>query len=366
MTQKRSKKHAKQGFQKPLCDAQGRFYNPANERLKKRYFQYVKEAKGKSPSTLSNIIKALSRFEEYNQFKDFRTFNEEQAVGFKKHLTKVKTERTKETLSVSTLLAITNPLKDFLRWLAYQPGYKSHIHLPNVEYLNLSDKDTRAAKAVEEKAFPTIEQIQRVLQVMPSSHEIELRNRAVVAFLLLTGIRVKALISLKIKHVDLERELVRQNPKEVKTKFSKSIQTFFFPVGDEAKQIIINWIHYLLKEKLYDSNSPLFPRTALRHDDNNSFTGNELEPTHWTTTTPIRQILKDAFNAAGLPYYNPHSFRNTLAHLGQEICETPEQFKAWSQNLGHESPLTTFTSYGTLSYHRQGELIKSLRVKTTE
>lgn len=41
------------------------------------------------------------------------------------------------------------------------------------------------------------------------------------------------------------------------------------------------------------------------------------------------------------------------------MCQTPEQFKAWSQNLGHESPLTTFTSYGKVSLHRQGELIRT-------
>jgi hypothetical protein len=32
--------------------------------------------------------------------------------------------------------------------------------------------------------------------------------------------------------------------------------------------------------------------------------------------------------------------------------------KAWSQNLGHADVLTTFTSYGNLPSHRQGELIR--------
>jgi integrase len=59
--------------------------------------------------------------------------------------------------------------------------------------------------------------------------------------------------------------------------------------------------------------------------------------------------------AAGLPYFNPHSFRKTLALLGGELCETPEQYKAWSQNLGHEHVLTTFTSYGNVDSHRQAK-----------
>ena len=34
--------------------------------------------------------------------------------------------------------------------------------------------------------------------------------------------------------------------------------------------------------------------------------------------------------------------------------------KAWSQNLGHADVLTTFTSYGQVPTHRQGEIVRSL------
>ena len=63
---------------------------------------------------------------------------------------------------------------------------------------------------------------------------------------------------------------------------------------------------------------------------------------------------------AALPYFNPHSLRNTLVQLGEVRCQTPEQFKAWSQNLGHEGVLTTFFSYGSVSKARQGQLIRGL------
>src|SRR5207249_11992479 len=75
---------------------------------------------------------------------------------------------------------------------------------------------------------------------------------------------------------------------------------------------------------------------------------------------PIRKIFKDAFTNAGLPYFNPHSFRKTLAQLGEKLCRTPEQFKAWSQNLGHEKVLTTFSAYGEVAAERQREIIREL------
>jgi hypothetical protein len=40
---------------------------------------------------------------------------------------------------------------------------------------------------------------------------------------------------------------------------------------------------------------------------------------------------------------------------------SPEEMKAWSQNLGHADVLTTFTSYGQVPVHRQGELIRAAR-----
>ena len=81
---------------------------------------------------------------------------------------------------------------------------------------------------------------------------------------------------------------------------------------------------------------------------------------NWSSASPIRSIFREAFISAGLPYFNPHSFRNTLAQLGEEMCKTPEDFKAWSQNLGHEKVLTTFISYGEVACQRQGEIIRNL------
>jgi hypothetical protein len=43
--------------------------------------------------------------------------------------------------------------------------------------------------------------------------------------------------------------------------------------------------------------------------------------------------------------------------MGERLCQTPEQFKAWSQNLGHEGVLTTLFAYGTVPEGRQREIM---------
>jgi len=195
---------------------------------------------------------------------------------------------------------------------------------------------------------------------MPASTEIERRNRALVAFTLLTCARVSAIASMKLKHVDLVAGCVHQDAREVQTKFSKTFDTYFFPVGDEIRRILADWIAYLREVKLWGNDDPLFPATRIALGATRQFEASGVDRAHWSTASPIRMIFREAFSAAGLPYFNPHSFRNTLVQLGQDVCRTPEEFKAWSQNLGHEGVLTTFLSYGEVAHQRQGEIIKGL------
>jgi integrase len=335
-------------------------HNPANERIKRKYFAFLKEAKRHSEPTVDAAAKALNRFEVYARFRDFKTFHFEQAIAFKRHLAEQKGQQSGKKLSKATLHATLTQLKRFFQWLAREPGYKSRIQYSDAEYFNLSDKDTRIATAKRQQKAPTMEQIKHVIGVMPTNTEIARRNRALVAFTLLTGARDSAIASMKLKHVDLIADCVNQDAREVNTKFSKTFNTFFFPVGEEVHGIVSEWVSYLREEKLWGNDDPLFPSTRVAVGPSRQFEAVGIERAHWSTATPIRTIFRDAFTAAGLTYFNPHSVRNTLVQLGQEVCKTPEQFKAWSQNLGHEKVLTTFLSYGEVACQRQGEIIHSL------
>ncbi len=49
-----------------------------------------------------------------------------------------------------------------------------------------------------------------------------------------------------------------------------------------------------------------------------------------------------------------------LVRHAMSLNLSPEEMKAWSQNLGHADVLTTFTSYGQVPTYRQGEIIRGL------
>jgi len=335
-------------------------HNPENERTKRRYFAYLKEAKRFSEGSLDGVAKALNRFEGYTRFKDFRAFHIEQAIAFKRHLSEQTSLRTGDRLSKATLHATLNALRGFFVWLAGQPGYRSRMAYADADYFNLSEKETRVAKAVREQRVPTLEQIKYVIRRMPSATEIDRRNQALIALALLTGARDGAIASLKLKHVDLAEGRLIQDAREVHTKFSKTFSTFFFPVGDEVLSVLSEWVNHLQKDLFWSPDDPLFPATRVALGDGQQFAVCGLDRRHWRNATPIRRIFKEAFTRVDLEYFNPHSFRKTLAQLGEKLCQTPEQFKAWSQNLGHEQVMTTFSSYGAVASGRQAEIIRSL------
>ena len=335
-------------------------HNPENERIKREYFTYLKEAMRHSEPTVDAVAKALARFEADTKYRDFRKFHREQANAFKKHLAEQTNQQTGMKLSKATLNSSLAQLKKFFHWLAGQPGYKSRLRYSDADYFNLSEKDVRVATARREQTGPTLEQVKHVIATMPAASEIERRNRALIAFTLLTGARDGAIASMKLKHVDLVADCVNQDPREVQTKFSKTFTTTFFPVGDEIRPIVAEWVAFLKQEMLWGNDDPLFPATRIALGATRQFEVAGLAQDHWSTASPIRTIFRDAFVSAGLPYFNPHSIRNTLVQLGQDVCKTPEQFKAWSQNLGHDKVLTTFLSYGEVACQRQGEIIRGL------
>ena len=290
-------------------------YNAANERVKRQYFAYLADAQGHSEQTIDAVAKAIARFEAYTRYKDFKIFHIEQAKAFKRDLADQRGHRSGEPLSKATLYATLTALKRFFVWLAGQPGYKSRISYSDAEYFNLSAKETRIAKAVRPARVPTLEQIRHVIEVMPATTDIDQRDSALVAFTILTGARDGAIASFKLRHINITEGKIDQDAREVKTKFSKSFVTTFFPVGDDFRAVVVDWVDYLRRKALGAGRSAV-PRDQGRRRRLASVPTAGLDRKHWSSAGPIRAIFKEAFAAVGLPYFNPHSFRKTLALLG--------------------------------------------------
>jgi integrase len=333
--------------------------NPKNERIKRRYIEWLEEAKSLSPQSTDPILASILAFEESTDFRDFAAFHIEQARRFKRLLGEARNERTGRPLSQATIRSRLMALKAFFQWLASQPGYR-RIKYADAEYFNISANENRIATARRERPAPELEQVHKVIAAMPANSPIEKRDRALIAVAILTGARDDALASFSLKHIDVEQRLVHQDARDVRTKFRKSFPTWFFPVGGQAEAITRDWIEFLRKEYGFGSNDPLFPQTEMGLDAEGQFVPIGLTAKHWSDAGAIRRIFRAAFEAAGLPYFHPHSFRTTLARLGLKLTTTEEEWSTWSLNLGHENVATTFKSYATVPIHRRAEVMRRL------
>ena len=269
-------------------------HNAANTRIKREYFDYLKEAMRRDEASIDQVAKALARFEEATRHKPFKQFHREQAKAFKNRLSKETNARTGKPLSRATVHSTLSALRAFFIWLAGQPGYKRKIAYADADYFNLSEKEVRIAKAIREKPVPTLEQVHHVLATMPAETDIEKRNRALVALALLTGARGAALASLKLKHIDLDQGSVFQDAREVNTKASKTFTTFFCPVGGDALQIVTEWCEYLRTGLLWGEDDPVFPKTAIGLGERGGFEAVGLARDHWSGTGPIRRAADRA------------------------------------------------------------------------
>ena len=88
-------------------------HNASNKQVKRDYFRFLAEAKGRDPATIDRVAKSLARFEADTKHKDFNRFHREQAVAFKRRLGEALGERSGTRLSKATVQSALRDLKAF-------------------------------------------------------------------------------------------------------------------------------------------------------------------------------------------------------------------------------------------------------------
>ncbi|MEL6112729.1 MAG: tyrosine-type recombinase/integrase [Pseudomonadota bacterium] len=327
--------------------------NPKNERIKMAYAEDLQRLDGLSDTTIDQRLTAIKRFEEATDYVDLDTLDYVTVIRF------VDTMSTRDVAS-KTKVATVRHVKAFFTHLAVEGTLKAKGARKAIKAIRLSEKDTRAGQAKPRARFASVNLITETLLAMPKTNDIERRNRALLAFTLVSGARDGAICSMRVGHVDLEAAQILQHPDEVKTKNSKLINSWFFPVGDVFIDEVRDYITHLKTDLGFTDMDPLFPSTAMGHDENDRFIAIGLSKSHWANAGPMRDIFRTAFEAVGARYYNPHSFRNTLMALAYDRQLSGEALKAWSQNLGHEHLDTSINSYGPVSPDRQRAAILAL------
>lgn len=331
----------------------------ANTRIKRKYFAYLRGAEQLSEASVEKVAASLSFYEAAMGYKDFKRHNLTWPERFREVLAEATGPKGKP-LGASTRSNHMRHVRSFIRWLADKTGYKSRIGWSDAKYYQLSRNEERVAGEKRDPEYPLPDHALKAFRAMPNGTELQRRDRAVFAFLLMTGARVKATASLKLKRVNLVERTVHQDARDVDTKRAKTFKTAFYVSDPDVWEAFSSWVAYLYDEKHFGPEDPLFPKTGQNIDADGNFMSEAVTRAHWAQTGSIRTIVKEAFQRVHMTAYGPHSFRHMLTHIGMDICQSPRQLKAWSQNFGHSDVMTTLQNYGKLTSREQVEEIAKL------
>ena len=336
-----------------------------NEMIKRSYFDYLRESEGYAENSIDTYENSILLWQEFIDQGELTSFNKTKAVEFKKWLSDRKRPSGK-TISLRYQYNVLRKLKDFFEWLSRQKTYRCKIQIIDVDFLSLSKKESRQASQVKRIKVPSLNQVQQVIESIGDKTEVDMRDRALLCLATLTGARISSLISLPIKSFERDECVLNQDPSlGVKTKFSKTIITVFFPLDyDKPRKYFLKWFDYLVETKGYGPDDPIFPITKIKNGEKNiSYQSlGDVEPMHWVNSSSARKVFEKRFKEAGVEYHHPHSFRHLVVKELTKRPLTEEAKKAISQNLGHEQVTTTFGSYGygQIDTERQIELVNNL------
>jgi integrase len=313
-----------------------------NETVKREFFAQLKGGRGFTESSVKAHADAIWKWQEFTQNDDFANFNKIKAAEFVGWLETRPSNTPSGKLSVSSRANYVRRVKKFFEWLAGQPGYKSRILKNDVEYLRLSKAEAQTVRYGTTRKAPTLDEAKQIIGKIEIKNEVDQRDRAMISLAVCTGMRIAAIVTLRMKSFDEGQKTFDQNPGDgVGTKNSKRILTTFLPIGwEDPARHFLDW-YGDLKGKGFGPDDPIFPATQRGFDDQ-GLVGKEF----WSGAGVARNIFKERCEAANVTYYNPHSFRHLVVSVMEKRALTEEQKKAISLSLGHEDVGTTFGAHG--------------------
>lgn len=216
---------------------------------------------------------------------------------------------------------------------------------------------------VQEIDFYSLDKVLRICELKPDSMRIR-RAIAALAFLLLSGMRISAFLTLPIKDVNLDAHTVRQLPADgVCTKYNKAAITTLL-VNTKLMKIIREW------DDLVRAQCPPESSWYARLDNTGKFVPRMIVPMTIENKDELKmkaiypysgfcKDLRKICKMAGVTYKSPHKARYGHIHLGFSKAKTAEERKAVSLNAMHESLSVTDEVYARMSSAKANQILLS-------
>ncbi len=271
--------------------------------LIEKFLHYLSEHRNYSPHTIRNYRIDLEGFAEFLELFELKITALERA-DIRMYLGELKRRHLKKS-SIARKLA---SLKSFFRFLK-----RNHIIEKNPAALVSSPKlDNPLPK------FLTIAEMTRLFEVIETETFLGLRNRVALELFYATGIRVSELVSIKMKQLDMDNQIIRILGKGRKER----IVPFGIPAAKWLRRYVVARREFLM-EKGHLAEEFLFI--------NKDGTG--------ISARGIRGIVdRFLFLASERHGLSPHTLRHTFA---THLLNNGAGLRAIQELLGHSSLATT-------------------------
>jgi len=194
-----------------------------------------------------------------------------------------------------------------------------------------------------DREYYSLEDILKVCDFVPELL-IDKRDRAAIALMYLSSMRISALTSIKINNIYIDNMTIYQDPDDgVKTKNSKPMETILLPI-DELLEIVKEWFVTINNELGVEGLwYPALSTDGLRFADQKNIGSVN------SRNKSVRNGVKRLCRRAGINYMSPQKIRRGHGVYGVKHSRNIEEFQAYSQNMGHEDSGTTFKYYSKLA-----------------
>ncbi len=272
------------------------------QRLIRRYYQYLKLEKGSSPNTIDAYMRDLDKFLRFlkDEGKDFLSIELEDVHHFSALMMDVG-------IHPVSLSRILSGVRSFYHFLVLSDV----LEVNPTELLEFPKKPQHLPDVL------SVEEIDAIEAVIDLSQLEGHRNKAVIETLFSCGLRVSELVNLKLSNLFLDEQFIKVEGKGSKQRL--------VPISEKA-------IHEL---RLYfkSRNTLSIP---LEYQDYVFVSYRRKKP---LTRVMVFLMIKELVAKAGIQKtVSPHTFRHSFA---TSLLEGGANLRAIQAMLGHESIATT-------------------------
>jgi site-specific recombinase XerD len=272
------------------------------------FLEYVEIERGRSAKTAENYHLYLMRLVEFAGDIKVGDINEETIRKWRLWLNRYKNEQG-APLSLLTQSYHLIALRGFLSYLA-----KRNVKALTPEKIELPKTKRKQV------TFLQPNEMARLFDVIDTSKEQGLRDRAILELLYSSGLRVSELVNLDRGHINIKRREFM-----VRGKGQKDRPVF---ISEEAA----SWLEQYLARRA-DNIPPLFISYSGRHESSNSGDFKRLTP------RSVQRIVSRYAKLAGLTkHVSPHTMRHSYA---TDLLMNGADLRSVQVMLGHSNIATT-------------------------